>query len=120
MKTARHQNPIQLVTTISVYLGLVLVGVSPQVLAQANFSGDAQSRIFEFTSKTNTVLSKLKLRQESAQDEIVSFPSSSPAVLRPTRWSRGGASSAFAGDSLESIHVNDQIFVVSMLARASI
>jgi hypothetical protein len=120
MKTTKHQNPIHLVTTISVYLGLVLVGASPQVIAQANFSGEVQSRIFEFTSKTNTVLSKLKLRQETVQDEIVSFPASSPAVFKPFRCDSSAASAARRAVGDKPIHDNDQVFVVSMLARASI
>jgi hypothetical protein len=120
MKTTKHQNPIHLVTTISVYLGLVLVGASPQVIAQANLSGEVQSRIFEFTSKTNTVLSKLKLRQESAQDEVVSFPASASAVCKPVIWSRTAVSPSRRNTGSEASHGNDQIFVVSMLARASI
>jgi hypothetical protein len=120
MKTVKHQNPLHLVTTISVYLGLVLIGASPQVIVQANLSGEVQSRIFEFTSKTNTVLSKLKLRQESAQNEVVSFPYSSAAVFKTVRWSRLAAIPALRDGDTDEASCNDQIFVVSMLARASI
>ena len=120
MKTSKHQNPIRLVTTISVYLGLVLVGASPQVIAQANLSGDAQSRIFELSSRSGSVFSKFKLRQEIDQNEVISFPVSSPTGILPAKWSRVPGIRTAEAPKGHVEHTNDQIFVVSMLARASI
>ncbi|MGI8670592.1 MAG: hypothetical protein ACR2J3_12235 [Aridibacter sp.] len=53
MSKKNNHNPIYFLTTLSVYLGLVLVGASPQVLAQANFTEQTHSQSFQITTKTN-------------------------------------------------------------------
>ena len=114
------QNPVYIATTISVYLGLVLVGASPQVFAAGGFSGDSQSRIFEFTSKTNSVLSKLKLRQESDVDKTTDFPAPggapSLAVRRPAQVAVFLPAVEFSGKTDR----NEKVLTVSVLPRASI
>lgn len=120
MSKTKRQNPIYIATTISVYLGLVLVGASPQVFAQSGFSGDAQSRIFEFTSKTSSVLSKLKIRQDSVTELTADFPSSGRfAFLSSCRPATVTSPLSFTTD-LTPIHTNEQILTVSVLPRASI
>ncbi len=119
MKT-RVQNPVCIATTISVYLGLVLVGASPQVLAQTGFSGENHSRILQFASKTNTVLSKLKFRQERDDDkEVFSvLPGSAPAAVVRSRGF--GTFIPYVRPRYIQHVTNDQIFTVLTLPRASI
>jgi len=120
MKKSRNQNPIYIATTISVYLGLVLVGASPQVLAQSSFAGDAQSRIFQFASKNNNVLSKLKLRQEQDDEKstVLAIPGTRP--LSAAKWSifriQTGTPAVYPAPFIS----NEQVLTVSVLPRASL
>jgi hypothetical protein len=52
VNNSKSYNQILFITTLSVYLGLVLVGASPQVLAQAALT---QEQYFEQLEKTNTL-----------------------------------------------------------------
>ncbi|QQS40164.1 MAG: hypothetical protein IPM63_12440 [Acidobacteriota bacterium] len=116
----RTQNPIYIATTITVYLGLVLVGASPQVLAHSSFSSDTQSRIFELTTKTQSVLSKLKLREENDSDDFPSFSLYGFSSECEVRWCLfGGPQNALAA-APEFSYSNEQILTVSNLPRASI
>jgi hypothetical protein len=120
MKRKKGQNPVYLVTTISVYLGLVLVGASPQVLAQSSIGGDTQSRIFELASKTGSVFSKLKLRQEISDSDTAPFSTTGSGVVQVVRWCLFAAQDpAVRSDSLEQFS-NEQVLTVSILPRASI
>lgn len=116
----RTQNPIYIATTISVYLGLVLVGASPQVLAHSNLSSDTQSRIFELTSKTQSVLSKLKLREENDGDEFPSFALGGFSPESAVTWCRYSGSNGAYPVAPEYFYSNDQTLTVSILPRASI
>ncbi|HUF03397.1 MAG TPA: hypothetical protein VMM38_04400 [Aridibacter sp.] len=116
----RNQNPIYIATTISVYLGLVLVGASPQVLAHTNLSGDTQTRIFELTSKTGSVLSKLKLRQENDGEDLTSFAVGGFSPESDVRWCLFSDSYRMLPAAPEISHSNEQILTVSNLPRASI
>ncbi|REJ76370.1 MAG: hypothetical protein DWQ47_12245 [Acidobacteria bacterium] len=119
MKT-RSQNPIYIATTISVYLGLVLVGASPLVIADSRIGGETQSRIFEFASKTGSVLSKLKLRKQKDSDKFqVHAISGYPAVekIAPGFY---GSSDLTVPAAPEFHFSNEQIFTTSILPRASI
>ena len=120
MSKQGRQNPVYIATTISVYLGLVLVGATPQVFANSGFPGEGQSRIFEFASKTGSVLSKLKLRQETDADVSADFPVSGSApsfvIRRPAV-----ASIRLAAVELDAqLDRNEKILTVSVLPRASI
>ena len=120
MNKSKTQNHIHLVTTISVYLGLVLVGASPQVLAQASLAGDTHSRIFEISSKTGSVISKLKLRQESDRDDVTTFPLSGAAPVPAVRWCLFSGSPLTVPELPETASSNEQVLTVSVLPRASI
>lgn len=120
MNKSRTQNHIHLFTTISVYLGLVLVGASPQVLAQASLAGDTQSRIFEISSKTGSVISKLKLRQESDRDDITMFPVAGAVPVRTERWCLFSGRQLTVPELPGTASSNEQVLTVSVLPRASI
>jgi hypothetical protein len=120
VSNAKNQNPIYIATTISVYLGLVLVGASPQLLAQTGYSGDSHSRILELTSKTNRVLSDLEQKEDSSIDEIgIACGVASVTV------SKFVASGSFDDRVLAPVDQtlqfsNDQVLTVSVLPRASV
>lgn len=116
----RTQNPIYIATTISVYLGLVLVGASPQVLGHNNFTGETQSRIFELTSQTNSVLSKLKLRQENDSEQFQTFAVKGSAPDCEIRWCLFEIAAPDNQSDPGFNFTNDQILTVSNLPRASI
>lgn len=116
----RNQNPIYIATTISVYLGLVLVGASPQVLAHTSLSSDTQSRIFELTSKTQRVLSKLKLREENDGEDFPSFAFGGFSPESDVRWCLFSTPDTVPATDPAFSFSNDQILTVSNLPRASI
>ena len=120
MSNAKNQNPIYIATTISVYLGLVLVGASPQLLAQTGLSGDSHSRILELTSKTNRVLSKLTRKDDPSGDDIRIASSASIAPIPRFFWV--GTSSVLSGVvSDQSLYFsNEQVLTVTVLPRASV
>lgn len=120
MSKQGRQNPVYIATTISVYLGLVLVGATPQVFASSGFPGEGQSRIFEFASKTNNVLSKLKLRQETDADVLADFPVCGSAPLFVIRRPAAASIRIAAVELDPETDSNEKVLTVSVLPRASI
>lgn len=117
---SRSQNPIYIATTISVYIGLVIVGASPSVLASSDFARDAQSRVFELTSRSGSVLSKLKLRQENSQEEFPAFPLAFFETSFITSWAPERHALVDVPKASTPIFRNEQTLTVSVLPRASI
>ena len=72
MSKNKNHNTVYFLTTLSVYLGLVFVGASPQVLAQAQTSKNSQSTTFEFSSRADNILTKLGVKKGFDNESI--FP----------------------------------------------
>ena len=116
MKT--NPNKIHLLTTLSVYIGLVLVGSSPQVLAQAKTASGAHTHQFEVNVKTNNVFAKLKIQTRIETEDIIPFET----VARRERKDsvRTADLKGYRGKYGEIRSENDQVSVVTNLPRASI
>jgi hypothetical protein len=120
MSDKKNHNSIYFLTTLSVYLGLVIVGASPQILAQVENSRNIQTSRFELSSRTSDVLADLEKRSGFERQNVLPFTffggSASPQITWKTQ--------AFGGQTVEpsreTFAENDQIFVISNLPRASL
>ncbi len=120
MSKNKNHNTIYFLTTLSVYLGLVFVGASPQALAQTTLANNSHSQTFKINARTENALSKLQFKTAFEHKHILPFS----LVNAPKRTIDSGASASelvrFRTLHAEFISENDQIFVISNLPRASI
>ncbi|NNE65219.1 MAG: hypothetical protein HKN33_01530 [Pyrinomonadaceae bacterium] len=117
MAHSKSHNRIYLLTTISIYVGLVLVGGAPEVLAGSKLAESIQNPAFEFTTRSETISSKLKLRKRVESDQIIphAFPGS--AVFELPGRSNG---LVFVEQSIIAREIkfsNDQIFTTNQMPR---
>ena len=116
----KNHNSIYFLTTLSVYLGLVFVGATPQALAYAQTTKNAQPHSFEINAKTSVKISKLKYEADFEYKD-----------LHPFQVSRFSTKDQFYGVSTTEINrftdlhaqifaENNQVTVISNLPRASI
>lgn len=120
MSNKKNHNTIYFLTTLSVYIGLVIVGASPQILAQAEFSENSQTQRFEIRTKTNSVFSELKLKSQFEYDDVLPWTFIGGSTFNNRVWDNQKATRATANLHSEIISVNNQVFTVSILPRASI
>lgn len=120
MKRKTTKNTVYLLTTVSVYLGLVLVGASPHVIARAKAGSDVQNRVLEFTSRQGDTLSGLKLTRSLDDRNGVSLPFSGSFNTFDQTDAGIISLQQTAGRSTVFSYHNDQVFTVSLLPRASI
>jgi len=120
MSQNRTHNKFYLFTTLSLYVGLVLVGGSAEVIARSKLTQNFQSSSFELSTRSEIVSSKIKFRKNVETRNVVphAFPGSSVFEL-PDRANRliFVEQSILARDSKFS---NDQILTTNLLARASL
>lgn len=120
MSNQKNHNTIYFLTTLSVYLGLVIVGASPHIIAQAEVAQNSQLQRFEFNSETNSILADLENRSHFDHQDILPF------VLFGTFETAPSVRTSESFDRIISLPVredfseNDQVFVISNLPRASI
>ncbi|MCB1025325.1 MAG: hypothetical protein KDB79_13100 [Acidobacteria bacterium] len=120
MNKNKNHNTIYFLTTLSVYLGLVFVGASPQALAQTTLAKNSHSQTFKINAQTENALSKLQYKTAFEHKHILPF-SIFTASKKP--GAAGVSASELVRFSLlhdQIISQNDQIFVISNLPRASI
>lgn len=118
--TQKRQNRFYLLTTLSIYVGLVLVGGAPEILAGSKLAQNLHSPSFELSTRSEIVSSKLKLRKKVETHKIVphSFPGASVFEL-PGRSFR----IAFIEQTKLALSIrflNKQVLTTSLLPRASI
>ncbi len=73
MTQKKSHNKIYFVTALSIYVGLVLIGASPQILAQSKIANNSASYSFELSSRTDNVRAKVKFRQSADSSDVVPF-----------------------------------------------
>lgn len=120
MTENKNHNTIYFLTTLSVYIGLVIVGSSPQVLAHAEIARNSQSHSFELGSKTSSVFSTLKYKSKYDPKDISPF--AFPGDL-PRGFSDRNPAKLFVGvtdNFFEIFAENNQVLVKTRLPRASI
>ncbi len=120
MSKKNNHNPIHFITTLSVYLGLVLVGASPQILAQAKLANHSQSNSFEINVKTNSVFSKLKFKSKFEFQDVLPFAFLGCAKFNNRTWK-----SQENFQNLKNLHAeilvnNNQVLLYTNFPRASI
>ena len=120
MTKAKNHNTVYFLTTLSVYLGLVLVGSSPQVFAQADTTKNSQTQRFEIRTNSSSVISKLKFKSKYETEDILpfSYSGSSPRFLDRTPAFVGKRNSQVRSDI--DVFENSQVFTVSNFPRASL
>ena len=120
MSDKRNHNTIYFLTTLSVYLGLVFVGASPQVLAQAQASQNSQSSSFEFSTRAENIFADLETTPVLDHHDILPFDLSGRTYTNRTVWKVQNISQTQVNLTEEHFSPNDQIFVILRLPRASI
>ena len=120
MKSNITQNKVHFFTTLSVYLGLVLVGASPQVLAQAKIVKNPQTQSFEINVKTNSVLSKLKYKSDFESKEILPFATVGKTAPDCQANMSNSKTNRFSNLYKQITAENHQVFLVSNFPRASL
>ncbi len=109
-----------LFTTLSVYLGLVLVGASPQAFSQAHLAQNSPANCFETHSKTNSTLSKLKFRVSTKENEVVPFSVFRDSNKSTTDEAAKSCLRNFAGLYAQVKNENNQVLITSNFPRASL
>ncbi len=120
MSNKKNHNTIYFLTTLSVYLGLVIVGASPTVLAQAEFSENSQSQRFELRTETNSVFSKLSLKKQFKYADVLPYTFFGNSSFTNRKWDDQTAILVATDTYSEIVSVNNQVFTVPILPRASI
>jgi len=120
MNNKKNHNTIYLLTTLSVYLGLVVVGSSPQVLAQAKLAQHSHSSSFEINAKTDSGISKLKFKSQFQYEDVLPFAFLGSLRFDRQVWNSQTAISNSLNLNPEIFVENDQIFTLPILPRASI
>ena len=120
MTKAKNHNTVYFLTTLSVYLGLVLVGASPQVLAQAETAKNSQTQRFEIRTNSSSVISKLKFKSKYETQEILPFSyfGSSSRKIDQARAFSLNKNSQIRSDI--DFFENNQVFTISNFPRASL
>lgn len=120
MSKKNNHNPIYFLTTLSVYLGLVLVGASPQVLAQANFTEQTHSQSFQITTKTNNAFSELKLKTKFKYQNALPFVFLGSSIFTNRTWKSQTNFQEITNLHKEIFAENNQVLLVTNFPRASI
>ena len=78
MTESKRQNRIYLLTTISIYVGLVLVGGAPEVFASSELNKRLNGPSFEISTRSESIVDAAKYRKHADEDQIVphDFPGS--------------------------------------------
>ncbi len=118
-KTNNH-NTLYFLTTISVYLGLVFVGASPQALSYSKTAQSSQPHSFEINVKSNSVFSKLKFESDSEGENVLPF-----AVFGAHKKPAYNGNSNREFVQVSNLHAeinaaNNQVLIITNLPRASI
>ncbi|MDH3493404.1 MAG: hypothetical protein OEM82_07635 [Acidobacteriota bacterium] len=89
MSQAKSHNKFYLFTTLSLYVGLVLVGGSAEVIARSKLTQNFQSSSFELSTRSEIVSSKLKFRKSVETSDVIlhAFPGTAVYEL-PGRTNR--------------------------------
>lgn len=120
MSDKKNHNSIYFLTTLSVYLGLVIVGASPQILAQVENAQNIQSSRFERSSRTNDVLADLEKKSSFERQDVLPFTLFGGSASPPVTWKTEGFNAKAIAPADEIYAENDQVFVISNLPRASL
>ncbi len=120
MNQNKNHNTIYFLTTLSVYIGLVIVGSSPQLLAQTEIVNNSQSQIFEFNPKTSNAFSKLKFKSKFNSKNALPFVFVGNRVFVGSNWNSQKIFSKASINFTEIFVDNDQVLVKTRLPRASI
>jgi hypothetical protein len=120
MSNKKNHNTVYFLTTLSVYLGLLVVGASPQVLAQAKLSQNSSSHSFEARTNTNNAFSELKFKTQFELDEVLPFASAGNSTFSNRIWTLAAKVQSSTDLHTEVLTGNNQVFTVSILPRASI
>ncbi|NNF00525.1 MAG: hypothetical protein HKN25_16020 [Pyrinomonadaceae bacterium] len=120
MSKTRNHNTVYFLTTLSVYLGLVLVGASPQVLAQTAKQKNSQTQRFEIRTNSSSVISKLKFKSKYKTQEVLPFSNSgiAPRSLERSNTVPVNRNSQIREDI--DFFENNQVLTNSNLPRASL
>ena len=117
MSQARSHNKFYLFTTLSLYVGLVLVGGSAEVIARSKLNQNFQSSSFELSTRSEIVSSKLKFRKNTETRNVApyAFPGASVFNLNaPNDALVFSAQSILAGDIRFS---NNQVLTTNHMPR---
>lgn len=120
MSNKKNHNTIHFLTTLSVYLGLIVVGASPQVLAQAKLTQNSQSNSFEVSRKTNNVFSELKFNTQFKFEDVLPFVFFGNSKFDKSIWHLRANFQDSTNPHSEIFAENEQVLTVSCLPRASI
>lgn len=119
MSDKKNHNTIYFLTTLSVYLGLVVVGASPQMIAIENFQ-NVQSTRFEISSRTNDVLADLEKTSNFERQDILPFTFFGVSNSYKTTWNAKTFPPQTIKPTKENLAENNQVFVITNFPRASI
>ena len=120
MDEGKRHNRIYLLTTISIYVGLVLVGGAPEVLAGSELTKRLNGPSFEISTRSESIVEVSKYRKQIDKDQIVPhhFPGSSvfetigPSISTSHRVSEHAL--------LALGHTRQRILTTPLLPRASL
>ena len=120
MTQAKSNNKLYLFTTLSIYVGLVLVGGAPEVLAGSKLAQNLQNPSFELNTRTELVTSKIKLRKRVETDQILphAFPGSSVFEYPGARITISFVEQSQRADEVR--FSNNQVFTPKLFPRASL
>lgn len=120
MSRKNNHNPIYFLTTLSVYLGLVLVGASPQVLGQAKLANQTNSHSFQITTKTNNVFSELKIKSKFKYENVLPFAFLGGSEFSNRNWKSQTNFQEQTNLHKEIFAENNQVLIYTNFPRASI
>ena len=120
MTQVKSHSKIYFVTTLSIYVGLVLIGASPQILAQAKISNQTASQSIELSSRTDSAFAKIKHRQKADRGDILPFSFAGGTRFTPEIREVTGLSSERKILVDEIPAGNQKILTTNLFPRASI
>lgn len=120
MSEKKNHNPVYFLTTLSVYLGLVIVGASPQLLAQVENVQNIQTSRFELGSRNGAALAGLEKRSVFDRQDVLPFTLFGAAAPRGAFRDRRFSAPVVNAPAGETFAENEQVFVVSSLPRADL
>ncbi|MEZ5346524.1 MAG: hypothetical protein R2681_13320 [Pyrinomonadaceae bacterium] len=120
MNKNKNHNTIYFLTTLSVYLGLVFVGASPQALAQTTLAKNSHSQTFKINAQTESALTKLQFKRAFEHKHLLPFAAVNASKRSVYAGIPAAALDRFSTQYAEFRSDNDQIFSISNLPRASI
>ena len=120
MTQSKQNNKFYLFTTLSIYVGLVLVGGAPEILAGSKLAQSLQSPSFELNTRSEIASSKLKFRKQAETDKLIPqvFPGASAFELQGR-----ALLTVYVEQSnlaLEIRFKNNQALTTNLLPRASL